>query len=152
MSTCEARNDASFGRRGKPRNQRTAAYPARWPVRLTLPLARPRAPAPSSADVTARRRPIPQRIHPMRRVPGLLLLIALTLPLADAAAATKRVVGKSPGARIASGTLKSPLQSMVSSERDFAKLAREHGTRAAFLANLAADGVVFSPLAVNGHD
>lgn len=42
------------------------------------------------------------------------------------------------------------LQSVVRAEREFARAAAEHGTRAAFLANLADDGIVFSPGPVNG--
>ncbi len=89
----------------------------------------------------------------MRRVMGPLLSIVIALPLAVAAASTPHGgTGKSPAARSAAAMLKTPVQSLVSSERDFAKMAREHGTRAAFLANLADDAVTFQPLPVNGHD
>lgn len=44
-----------------------------------------------------------------------------------------------------------PVQSLVAAERAFAAMADTAGTRAAFLANLAEDGVVFSPHATNGR-
>jgi ketosteroid isomerase-like protein len=47
---------------------------------------------------------------------------------------------------------KTPLQSLVTAEKTFAKLSVDQGMRTAFLANLADDGVVFRPLAVNGKE
>jgi len=43
-----------------------------------------------------------------------------------------------------------PLQSLTDAETTFAKTATEKGTRDAFLANLADDGVIFEPGPVNG--
>ena len=43
-----------------------------------------------------------------------------------------------------------PLQSLTDAETTFAKMATEKGTRDAFLANLADDGVIFEPGPVNG--
>jgi len=45
---------------------------------------------------------------------------------------------------------KSPLQAMVDTERAFAQLATDKGTREAFVTFIADDGVVFRPRAVNG--
>lgn len=44
----------------------------------------------------------------------------------------------------------SALQSMVDTERKFARTSEEQGTRAAFLAFIAADGILFRPTATNG--
>lgn len=44
----------------------------------------------------------------------------------------------------------SALQSMVDTERAFARLAAEQGTRPAFMAFIADDGVIFRPTAVKG--
>jgi ketosteroid isomerase-like protein len=43
-----------------------------------------------------------------------------------------------------------PLQSMVDTERAFARMAEEQGVRAAFMAFIAEDGVLFRPTAVKG--
>jgi ketosteroid isomerase-like protein len=45
---------------------------------------------------------------------------------------------------------KSPLQAMVDTELAFAQLAADKGTREAFVAFIADDGVLFRPAAVNG--
>lgn len=44
----------------------------------------------------------------------------------------------------------SPLQSMVDAERAFSKMSVEQGTRPAFLAFIAEDGILFRPTAVQG--
>jgi ketosteroid isomerase-like protein len=43
-----------------------------------------------------------------------------------------------------------PLRSLVEAERGFSSMSVDQGMRAAFLANLAEDGIVFQPLPVNG--
>src|SRR5207249_240699 len=43
-----------------------------------------------------------------------------------------------------------PLQGLVTAEREFAALSANQGAKAAFLAFLADDGVVFRPMATNG--
>lgn len=43
------------------------------------------------------------------------------------------------------------LQSLVKAERAFARQSLEQGVRDAFIANLAEDGVIFRPLAMNGR-
>ena len=43
------------------------------------------------------------------------------------------------------------LDSLVAAERDFARMSVEQGVRDAFLEHLAADGVIFRPLAINGR-
>lgn len=48
------------------------------------------------------------------------------------------------------GETSSALQSVVDTERAFARTAEEKGTRPAFLAFIAADGILFRPTAVNG--
>lgn len=45
---------------------------------------------------------------------------------------------------------KSPLQSMVETERAFAKMSDDEGTRPAFMAFIADDGILFRPTAVKG--
>jgi len=45
---------------------------------------------------------------------------------------------------------KSALQAMVEAERAFAKMAEEQGTRPAFMAFIADDGILFRPTAVKG--
>ena len=47
-------------------------------------------------------------------------------------------------------TRKSPLQAMVDTERAFAKMSEEQGTRPAFMAFIADDGILFRPTAVQG--
>ena len=44
----------------------------------------------------------------------------------------------------------SPLEKMVTTERAFAKLAEDQGTREAFIAFIADDGILFRPTAVKG--
>jgi ketosteroid isomerase-like protein len=44
----------------------------------------------------------------------------------------------------------SPLQSLVNAERVFARAAEEQGTRSAFMAFIADDGILFRPAAVKG--
>ena len=76
------------------------------------------------------------------RIAAAVMLVVL--PLAATAASTPP---RTPGQRANS---KTPLQSLVTAEKAFAKLSVDQGMRTAFLANLADDGVVFRPLAVNG--
>lgn len=45
----------------------------------------------------------------------------------------------------------SPLESMVDAERAFAKMSEQEGTRTAFMAFIADDGILFRPLAVRGR-
>ena len=45
----------------------------------------------------------------------------------------------------------SPLETMVDAERAFAKMSEEEGTRTAFMAFIADDGILFRPLAVRGR-
>jgi ketosteroid isomerase-like protein len=45
---------------------------------------------------------------------------------------------------------KSALQAMVDTERAFARMSEEQGTRPAFMAFIADDGILFRPTAVNG--
>ena len=47
-------------------------------------------------------------------------------------------------------TRKSPLQAMVDTERAFAKMSEEQGTRPSFMAFIADDGLLFRPTAVKG--
>ena len=47
-------------------------------------------------------------------------------------------------------TRKSPLQAMVDTERAFAKMSEEQGTRPSFMAFIADDGILFRPTAVKG--
>ena len=46
--------------------------------------------------------------------------------------------------------LQSPLQSMVDTERAFARMSEEQGTRPSFAAFIADDGILFRPRAVKG--
>ena len=48
------------------------------------------------------------------------------------------------------GSAPTPLESMVETERSFAKASFDHGTRESFLSFIAEDGVLFRPTAVNG--
>ena len=90
----------------------------------------------------------------MRRAAGLLLMLALFIPAA-VMGTTRRVVGRKPVrgelVRIAESH-KAPLQSLVAAEQEFAKLSGSKGIRAAFLASLSRDCVMFRPLPVNGYD
>ena len=43
------------------------------------------------------------------------------------------------------------LDSLIASERAFSRHSVDHGTREAFLAYLAEDGIIFRPLPVNGR-
>jgi ketosteroid isomerase-like protein len=54
-----------------------------------------------------------------------------------------------PNAQTAPQT-RSPLQQMVQTEQAFSRMAAEQNTRAAFLAFIADDGLLFRPTAVNG--
>jgi ketosteroid isomerase-like protein len=45
---------------------------------------------------------------------------------------------------------KSPLQAMVETERAFAKMSQDEGTRPAFMAFIADNGILFRPVAVKG--
>lgn len=63
----------------------------------------------------------------------LLFIAALNVPLA------------------AQGASKNNLASLVAAERGFARTSVERGVREAFLANLAADAIVFRPDPVNGQ-
>jgi ketosteroid isomerase-like protein len=56
----------------------------------------------------------------------------------------------SPGAFGEESPDASALQSLVQAEKNFAQMSVEKGTREAFLANLADDGIVFDPGPVNG--
>ena len=49
-----------------------------------------------------------------------------------------------------SNSTTSALQSMVDTERAFAKMSEDQGVRPAFLAYIADDGILFRPTAVNG--
>ena len=75
------------------------------------------------------------------RIAAAAVLVAL--PLAALAATPPRTAGQRANS-------KTPLQSLVTAEKAFAKLSVDQGMRTAFLANLADDGVVFRPMAVNG--
>ena len=91
----------------------------------------------------------------MRRVSGSLLIVTLLLPVVLAASPPKKTFRPSKATlaqRANPDAFKTPLQSMVAAEKAFASLSAEKGVRAAFLANLAEDGVVFRPLPVNGLD
>src|SRR5437867_6656816 len=100
--------------------------------------------------------PLPARapeVVSMRRIPTLILLVTLASMATGAAPPPKRPgAGTKPRPPGATGLLKNPLQSMVAAEQEFAKLAGTHGTRAAFLANVADDAVLFDPLPVNGRE
>jgi ketosteroid isomerase-like protein len=52
---------------------------------------------------------------------------------------------------VGEGAASAALDSLVAAERAFATRSVEHGVRDAFLAYLAEDGVIFSPLATNGR-
>lgn len=90
----------------------------------------------------------------MRRAAGLLMMLALFIP-AVVMGTTRRVVGHKPVrgelVKIAEAQ-KAPLQSLVTAEQEFAKLSGSKGIRAAFLASLSRDCVMFRPLPVNGYE
>ena len=46
----------------------------------------------------------------------------------------------------------SDIQNLVNTERAFAQLAAEKGTKHAFLANMTDDGVLFQPDKINGKE
>ena len=75
---------------------------------------------------------------------ALSLLFLTTAATRNAPTTTPRT----PGQR-ASG--KTALQSLVAAEKAFSALSVSQGVKAAFLANLAEDGVIFRPLAINGR-
>lgn len=88
----------------------------------------------------------------MRRIAAVLLLIVLASP-ATGMAAKRPPKPRPPTAeqrRIAEG-YKSPLESLVSAEQEFARMALAKNIRDAFVANLAEDCVMFNPLPVNGY-
>ncbi len=89
----------------------------------------------------------------MRWTLGLLPILFLLIPAAlDAASPPKKPSKSVLAQRAHPDAFKTPLQSMVAAEQAFAKMAAEKGIRAAFLANLSEDAVVFRPLPVNGRD
>ena len=57
-----------------------------------------------------------------------------------------------PGALSQQANEKSALQSMVDTELAFARIAAEQGTRPAFMAFIAEDGILFRPRAVKGKE
>ena len=65
------------------------------------------------------------------KVSGLILLLGVAL------------------GRAVDPAVSTPLQSLTDAETTFARMATEKGTRAAFLANMADDGVIFQPGPVN---
>ena len=65
-------------------------------------------------------------------MPGILTLIAMTYAQETA--------------------VNSALQSLVETERAFSRTSAERGTREAFLAFIADDGILFRPTAVNGKE
>jgi ketosteroid isomerase-like protein len=69
----------------------------------------------------------------------LLLFAVLSLTLAGCAAPP-------------SESAESRLETLVAAEKAFAAMSETDGTRAAFLGNLADDGILFSPGPVNGRD
>ena len=88
----------------------------------------------------------------MRRIATVMLMLALVPPAAGVAAkrppAPRRPTPEQ--SRVAEG-YKSPLESLVSAEQAFARMALAKNTRDAFVANLAEDCVMFHPLPVNGY-
>lgn len=88
----------------------------------------------------------------MRRVAGPLMILAL-LPVV-LWAAPRKVPPKRPRPDQvqAAEAAKTPLQSLVSAERAFARMSVAKNTRDAFVANLAEDCVMFRPLPVNGYE
>ena len=91
----------------------------------------------------------------MRRVAASLLILAMLLPVALAAAPSKRSAGRrktDTKPLVLDESRKTPIQAMIAAEQAFARLALEKGTRDAFLANLSEDCVLFRPLPVNGHE
>ena len=57
-----------------------------------------------------------------------------------------------PQQRPASQSQESDLQAMVETERAFAKMSQDQGTRPAFVAFIAEDGILFRPTAVKGKE
>ncbi len=92
--------------------------------------------------------------RPMHRPAGPLLVVLCLVPAVLFAAPKKKQPPKPPKAEQvkAAEAAKPPLQSLVSAEQGFARMALAKNTRDAFVANLAADCVMFRPLPVNGYD
>ena len=90
----------------------------------------------------------------MRNTAGRLMLLALICPVV-LLAATRHTPARIPTRAELKQIVeakKAPLQSLVSAEREFARLSGSKGIRAAFLASLSRDCVMFRPLPVNGYD
>jgi ketosteroid isomerase-like protein len=87
----------------------------------------------------------------MRKAAGLWMILVLMLPVA-LVAAPKQPPAKKAAQIEAAEAAKSPLQSLVSAEQAFARMAITKDTRTAFVAYLAEDCVMFRPLPVNGYD
>ena len=85
----------------------------------------------------------------MRHLRTLTCVASVSLVLAglSLAAPPRPIPPRTHGQRSES---KTSLQSLVSAEKAFAALSVSKGMRTAFLANLAEDGVIFRPLAING--
>ncbi|HEY6231727.1 MAG TPA: nuclear transport factor 2 family protein [Pyrinomonadaceae bacterium] len=75
----------------------------------------------------------------MKKLSSLLLLVCVALVFGQEA---RRPVNVNHATRA--------LQSMVDTERAFAKMSAEQGVRPAFVAFIADDGILFRPTAVNG--
>lgn len=76
----------------------------------------------------------------MKKTPMILALAALLLA-GSSAAAEKRLIDRQV-----------ILDSMIAAEHAFARLAKEKGTKEAFLANLADDSILFGPNLTRGKD
>ena len=90
----------------------------------------------------------------MRSTAGRLMLLALLFPVV-LIAATRHTPARVPTRAELQQIIeakKAPLQSLVTAEQEFAKLSGRKGIRAAFLASLSLDCVMFRPLPVNGYD
>jgi hypothetical protein len=87
--------------------------------------------------------------RPYRGLLAVLALVATTWWCAETPTpvAWAQTPPRNPAQR---ANAKTPLQSLVSAEKEFAALSDSKGMRAAFLANLDDQSVVFKPLAVNG--
>ena len=73
-------------------------------------------------------------------------LVCMTLMFAFASLG----LAQEPRKRSSAQAPKSPLRSMVETERAFARMSEERGTRPAFMAFIADDGILFRPTAVKG--